>query len=120
MASKAETDILERAGTATIEDVDGKTQPKDVDDALRFAIQTEDIDWTKAEERKVVWKIDAVILSLVRSSSLGTFDFCSCVDISLTTLSSSSSFSAQLSHMQIPKLMALPPYSAWSKISNCS
>ncbi len=67
MASKTDSDTLEYAGTATIEDVETKTPPRDADDALKFATETENIDWTEAEEKKVVWKIDAVILSLVRS-----------------------------------------------------
>ena len=74
MASKADTDTLEHASTATVEEADSKPHPRDVDDALNFATQIENVDWTEAEEKKVVWKIDAVILSLVRPISRHSVD----------------------------------------------
>lgn len=65
MASKGDTDNIEHASSATIEDADLKRITRDHDDALKFAVESESISWTEAEEKKVLWKIDAVILTLV-------------------------------------------------------
>jgi hypothetical protein len=70
MASKAETDTVEHASAVATEELDAKPHNRDADDALWFAAESEAITWTDAEERKVLWKIDGVILSLVSSSTL--------------------------------------------------
>ena len=67
MAPKAETDAVEHASPAVMEDVDTKALIRGADDALKFATESEGITWTDAEERRVLWKIDGVILSLVSS-----------------------------------------------------
>lgn len=74
MASKSETNNIEHAPSAAIEDADIKKTTRDFDDALKFAVESESITWTEAEEKKVLWKIDAVILTLV-SSSVASLEF---------------------------------------------
>ncbi|OQV02701.1 hypothetical protein CLAIMM_07851 [Cladophialophora immunda] len=73
MAAKTETDTVEHASADVVENVDLKPRTRDVDDALRFAAESEGITWTEAEEKKVVWKIDAVILSLLFIGSIVSY-----------------------------------------------
>lgn len=68
MAEKADNNAIEQARPAVddAESIDKTTaQGKDVDDAFRFAVEGSNVTWTDAEERRVRWKIDAVILPLV-------------------------------------------------------
>jgi hypothetical protein len=39
---------------------------KSADDAYRFVLESDDIEWTEEEERKLLWKIDLRVLVLVR------------------------------------------------------
>lgn len=54
-----ETASLDRAGSGE------PIQKKEVDDVLRFAIESENLTWTPEEEAKVVRKIDFIILPMV-------------------------------------------------------
>jgi MFS transporter, ACS family, allantoate permease len=38
------------------------------DDALQMALDSQDETWTEEEERRVLWKIDLVLLPLVRDA----------------------------------------------------
>lgn len=70
MNTKQEADTVEHTSVDTVESIGEKVYGQDADDAQAFAVESEGITWTPQEERRVVWKIDAVILSLVRSSTL--------------------------------------------------
>lgn len=68
MTEKADNKAIEQARPAVddAESIDkAAAQGRGVDDAFRFAVDGSDVTWTEAEERKVRWKIDAVILPLV-------------------------------------------------------
>lgn len=68
MAEKADNNAIEQSRPAVddTESIDKTTaQGRDVDDAFRFAVDGSDVTWTEAEETKVRWKVDAVILPLV-------------------------------------------------------
>lgn len=73
MAEKADHNAIEQAPPVP-DDIEGlnKTaeQGRGIDDAFRFAVDGSDVTWTPAEERKVIWKIDAVVLPLVRAYSI--------------------------------------------------
>ncbi|KIW73782.1 hypothetical protein PV04_01874 [Phialophora macrospora] len=73
MASKAETDTVEHAAPAATDEIDAKPHTRDADDALWFATESEGITWTEAEEKKVLWKIDGVILSLLFFGSIVSY-----------------------------------------------
>jgi hypothetical protein len=71
MATKHEIEsgTIEHAYPTGVQALDAKIPVGEVDDALRLVIEGEDITWTAAEERKVLWKTDSVILSLVSDST---------------------------------------------------
>ena len=66
MTFKASADSVESVSPRVVESMDEKQHIQDADDALKFATESEGISWTEQEEKRVVRKIDAVILSLVR------------------------------------------------------
>ena len=65
MATKEDGEMIEVVQRNDLETAAEKTPAKDVDDALRFTLESIHITWTEKEEKKVVRKIDAVVLSLV-------------------------------------------------------
>ena len=42
-----------------------------VDDALSFAIGGDEVTWTRDEERRILWKIDLLLVPLVRFTVWG-------------------------------------------------
>jgi hypothetical protein len=60
--------IVETATTASGEKHDETIVIKRADDALDFAAEAEDLVWSPREERRVIAKIDTVILFLVSIS----------------------------------------------------
>lgn len=65
MAAKEGTEAIEVARQTDLESADEKKASRDVDDALRFTLESTHTTWTEDEEKKVVRKIDAVVLSMV-------------------------------------------------------
>ncbi|KAF1823031.1 MFS general substrate transporter [Dissoconium aciculare CBS 342.82] len=63
--NKEEITIVETATTSSGEQHEEKIVIKRADDAFQFAADAEEISWTPAEERRVVRKIDVVILPLL-------------------------------------------------------
>ena len=76
MISEGKMDEIEaiehrKESVGHLETTTGKPLGKDIDDALRFTLDCDgdEIEWTEEEERKVLRKIDMVILPLVIASS---------------------------------------------------
>lgn len=44
-----------------------------VDDALQMALDSQDETWTEEEERRVLWKIDLVLIPLVCRTQYGHY-----------------------------------------------
>lgn len=71
MAAK-HTDIVEqvdRVDTTTFESGEKTMAIRGVDDALVYAIESEQLTWTPEEERRLLWKIDLRLIPLVRNPS---------------------------------------------------
>jgi hypothetical protein len=68
--NKEEITIVETATTSSGEQHEEKIVIKRADDAFQFAADAEEISWTPAEERRVVRKIDVVILPLVSAKPM--------------------------------------------------
>ncbi|KAK4498080.1 hypothetical protein PRZ48_010736 [Zasmidium cellare] len=73
MTEKIDNNAIEHAHPA-VDDTESinkaVAQGRDVDDAFRFAVDGSNVTWSEAEERKVRWKIDAVILPLLFISAV--------------------------------------------------
>ena len=65
MTPKQEAEAIEGFRQDDVESEIGKNTSRDVDDALRFTLESNQVTWTEEQERKVVRKIDAVVLSMV-------------------------------------------------------
>lgn len=63
MASKSEPPVLVTEPSSEIE---YESHPRECDDALEFALRGGDTVWGENEEKRVLFKIDLVILPLVR------------------------------------------------------
>ena len=66
MASKSDPPIVFSAPSSEDE---SQTDIRQCDDALEFALKGGDTVWGETEEKRVLFKIDMVILPLVRSRS---------------------------------------------------
>lgn len=80
MATKAEVSQL--GETADVERCEHASDEKraiipksGVDDALQMALDSKDETWTEEEERRVLWKIDLVLIPLVCRTQYEHFFF---------------------------------------------
>jgi hypothetical protein len=101
MTSKREIDEVEVAGDRT------KVAGPDKDDALQFALANEE-PWAEEEERRVLRKIDMVLLPLVSDNSEIHYH-------GLLTISNLRSFSDLSLATRIARHMASRLCSVWSR-----